>query len=254
MKKILLVGGVDNSGGAGILADKETLVTLEAGASAAITAITAQTDEKFHDSHAIPAGILKMQLNSIDSNEIGAIKIGMLPNSETVEVLAEFLDQHRSLPSVLDPVFSSSSGGELCSSHGIECLRSLLLPLVSLLTPNLSEAQHLADLPSADSQDLSSLSNAWLKLGAKAVLVKGGHLPGNICLDLLAQHGKKEVVFERPRIPDGVQVRGTGCRLATAIAWYLSQKKDFPEAVKHAGDFVHAYIQRQACGGKAFEK
>ena len=168
MNKILLVGGVDNSGGAGILADKETLVTLGSGAAVAVTAITVQSDDRFHDSHSVPAVILEKQLNSINLDEIGAIKIGMLPHSDSIEVLAEFLTECRTMPVVLDPVFSSSSGGELCSQNAFESLTSLLLPLVSLTTPNLSEALRLTDSQSEDSQDPVRLANECLSLGARA--------------------------------------------------------------------------------------
>jgi len=252
MNKILLVGGVDNSGGAGILADKETLVTLGSGAAVAVTAITVQSDDRFHDSHSVPAVILEKQLNSINLDEIGAIKIGMLPHSDSIEVLAEFLTECRTMPVVLDPVFSSSSGGELCSQNAFESLISLLLPLVSLTTPNLSEALRLTDSQSEDSQDPVRLANECLSLGVRAVLVKGGHLPGDHCVDVLARNGERELLFERPRISGGIRVRGTGCRLATAIAWCLSKEKGLPEAVKNAGDYVHGYIQRQSRRGKAF--
>ena len=248
MMQILLIGGSDNSGGAGVFADMETVYGLGAKPTFAITAITAQSDHLFFHNHTVPSKTLKAQLQATEMNQVGAIKIGMLPNKESIGVVSEFLSEHSEIPSVLDPVFTSSSGGTLSSYEGIASLGSQLFPLINIITPNILEACRLTKLGCVRKEDLETLAHACRKMGANAVLVKGGHLPGNHCVDFLLSKDRGNCFFERKRIPGGTEVRGTGCRLASAIAYHLAMGYNIMESVDRSRRYLSSYIEERVQG------
>lgn len=243
MPRILVIGGSDSSGGAGVFADLKTCHDLESEACAAITAVTAQSNHRQYHSHAMPAPTLRSQLHSVSPDEIDAIKIGMLPNLESIEVVGEFLEGFPSNRVVLDPVFSSSSGGSLSTVEGVAALDESLFHLVGLITPNLFEAERLIGQAGLEVASQTELALACLRLGSPAVLLKGGHYSGEECTDLLALDGGETFVFSRKRIPGGSQVRGTGCRLATAITCLLASERELREAVGEACRYLTAYIE-----------
>jgi len=226
-----------------VFADLKTCHDLESEACAAITAVTAQSDHRQYHSHAMPVPTLRSQLRSASPDEIDAIKIGMLPNLESIEVVGEFLEGFPPHRVVLDPVFSSSSGGSLSTLEGVAALDDSLFHLVGLITPNLFEAERLVGQAGLETAPQTELALACLRLGSPAVLLKGGHYSGEECTDLLALEGGETFVFSRKRIPGGSQVRGTGCRLATAITCLLASERELSEAVEEACRYLTAYIE-----------
>tara|TARA_B100002019_G_scaffold155370_1_gene133830 strand:+ start:2183 stop:2929 length:747 start_codon:yes stop_codon:yes gene_type:complete len=223
MTKILVIGGTDCSGGAGVSADIETITKLGGYCYLCVTAVTAQKKSFYHGSTSIESSMVKAQLECIGDQHFDAVKIGMLPNSETIKVVAAYLSQISCSKVVLDPVFKSSSGGALCSKESINLLKENLFPLVHILTPNLDEAGIIADVDSYDFKNIPRIAQRCLDFGAHAVLVKGGHSKEDICKDFLLSSTEKGVILEQDRVIGGTDVRGTGCRLASAIAFYIAK-------------------------------
>lgn len=240
---LLIIAGSDSSCGAGVAADLEAARACGARPLLAVTAVTAQTDETLLASHPVPPLALKAQLKAAERAEtdLHAVKIGMLPDRSSVEIVADFLERRRPPNVVLDPVLASSSGGHLASASGFETAKKRLFPLVDLLTPNLPEACRLTGLATASEEDLSLLARAVLKQGPAAVLLKGGHLDGP-CADLLLKADGEPRFFRRERFRPVVS-RGTGCRLATAAAAFLGMGENLEKAVERAGEYVQAYLK-----------
>lgn len=243
MHHVLIIGGSDSSCGAGISADIETLVNLGSHFYVCVTAVTAQKDIAFQKSLSVDASTIKAQLDSVHGNKIDAVKIGMLPNIETIKIVTEFLGKISCSKIVLDPVFKSSSGGILCSIESIQLLKKILLSHVTVLTPNLDEANILCSSEICDSENIYNLAEACINYGSESVLIKGGHSTDATCKDFLLNSNNKKFTFERERIAKGTEVRGTGCRLATAIAHFLALgNSNLERAVSNAGDYLHQYI------------
>ena len=249
MRRILVIGGSDSSGEAGIFADCKTCRDLDCEVSVAVTAVTAQNARKHYHSHVIPKQTLQSQLFALSDSRIDAVKIGMLPNLESIEVVRDFLIAQPFGSVVLDPVFASSSGGNLSTEEGIASLDNLLFPYVSLVTPNLFEAIRLVKQAGLKANSQAELASACLELGAIAALVKGGHYSGDECADLLATDNEKTFTFSRKRIPGGSDVRGTGCRLATAIACFQAKRNELKESVGLACEYLSGYISAQVDPG-----
>lgn len=241
---LLIIAGSDSSCGAGIAADLEAARACGARPLLAVSAVTAQTDESLLASHPVPPLVLEAQLKAAElaQTDLHAVKIGMLPNEAAVETVADFLERLRPPNIVLDPVLASSSGGPLASASSLETAKKRLFPLVDLLTPNLPEATHLTGLPAVSEEDLPLLAQKLHKQGPAAVLLKGGHLDGP-CADLLLKANAESRLFRRERLRPVVS-RGTGCRLATATAAFLSMGEDLEKAVERACDFVQTYLKR----------
>ncbi len=217
---LLLIGGMDSSGGAGILRDAATALDLGAATRVAVTAVTAQNDRGVLAIHPLPAHVVRAQIEAAKSTPIGAIKIGMLGTAETVSAVAESCHD---VPLVLDPVLRSTSGYDLLTQEGLAALFEILLPRTHLLTPNLPELAQLAayiGLPGAT--DEATIVRALLVRGCRAVFVKGGHAADqNTCEDRLYQSNGTFTRYTAPRIQTAL--RGTGCQLATALAIHLSR-------------------------------
>ena len=246
MNRILTIGGSDTSGGAGVQADIETINELGANTFNIITAVTAQSNENFYHSHPVPAKTLQAQLDSIDCSKIGAIKIGMLPNLGSVQIVKDFLMKTKPIKSVLDPVLKSTSGGPLSTQNGICSVISSLFSLATLITPNSMEAEFFTKITTSNKNDLIRQSQALLEMGPSAVLVKGGHLGTESSPDILAQKNKEVFVFDRKRIRQASNVRGTGCRLASAIAFYLASGIQIFESVEKGTEYLQGYLNTQA--------
>ena len=249
MPRILVIGGSDSSGGAGVFADVKTCHDLGCEVSVAVTAVTAQNSRKHYHSHVLPKHTLQSQLFALGDFGIDAVKIGMLPNLEAIEVVRDFLVDHSFGHVVLDPVFSSSSGGSLSTEEGIASLDTCLFPCVGLITPNLFEATRLVEQAGLQAGSQGELAAACLNLGANAVLLKGGHYSGEQCTDLLVTDEEQAYSFSRKRIPGGSKVRGTGCRLATAIACFQSKGHELKDSVGLACEYLSGYISAQVDPG-----
>jgi hydroxymethylpyrimidine/phosphomethylpyrimidine kinase len=239
--RVLVVAGSDSGGGAGIQADIKTVTALSGYAATAITALTAQDTFGVHDVFAVPPAFVRAQMRAVlDDIGADAIKTGMLGSAATVLAVCEELRVRVSIPLVVDPVMVAKGGSRLLDESALAALRARLIPLATLLTPNLPEAEALLDAPIPDAAAMEAAAMALLELGAKAVLLKGGHLPGEEVIDVLAT-ATGTVAFRAPRI-DTRNTHGTGCTLASAVATGLAQGMALPEAVARARAYVHAAI------------
>ncbi|MDO9432161.1 MAG: bifunctional hydroxymethylpyrimidine kinase/phosphomethylpyrimidine kinase [Pseudomonadota bacterium] len=244
--RVLIIAGSDSGGGAGIQADIKTVTMLGGYAATAITAITVQNTLGVTGVHPVPLEIVEGQARAVlDDIGADAIKTGMLGDIAMVETVARILDSARSTPAVVDPVMVAKGGSNLLAVSAVEAVRSLMIPRAGLLTPNAPEAEVLTGLPVLTTDDLRRAGDALLKLGAKAVLMKGGHVEGQTVVDVLMTPDG-ETTFEGERIHTR-HTHGTGCTLASACAAGLAQGLSLPEAVARAWAYVHEAM-RQAPG------
>lgn len=239
----LTIAGSDSGGGAGIQADIKTMSALGVFACSALTAITAQNTRDVTAIHAVPAPMVKAQLEAVlDDIEIGAIKIGMLGDSEIITQVANTLLAYQTIPVVLDPVMIAKSGDLLLPKSGVSAIKHQLFPLATLVTPNLPEAAEILGCTEAQSVDeMKQQAIAIQKLGAKNVLLKGGHLSSDVCVDiLLTEQGVQR--FEQTRITT-LNTHGTGCTLSSAIAAFLATQHPLDSAVRSAIQYVYTAIK-----------
>jgi hydroxymethylpyrimidine/phosphomethylpyrimidine kinase len=241
--RILTIAGSDSSGCAGIQADIKTATALGAYAMTAITAVTAQDTMGVNRAQLIPADLVRAQIVACLS-DIGAdaIKIGMLGSVEIASVVADTLRKHASkIPIVLDPVLASTSGTPLLDDAGVNVLREQLIPLATLVTPNIPEAEILTGVSHAGPLDIVRACESLLKMGAKAALVKGGHLKSQRLVDTLMTL-ERTSLFEGPLI-DTHHTHGTGCTYAMAIAVEIAGGLSLEDAVGRAHHYVRQAIE-----------
>ena len=246
--RVLTIAGSDSGGGAGIQADLKTFAALGCYGMSAITALTAQNTVGVRAIHGVPAAFLKEQIAAvIEDIGVDAVKIGMLHAPEIVEVVAWAIDHYQLQRVVLDPVMVATSGDALIRQETIASLVSELFPRATLVTPNLDEAALLLGRPVREVGDLDAACADLLGLGAKRVLLKGGHLGGDELTDLLARADQPQADWLRlsgPRIATR-NSHGTGCTLSSAIAAQLALGLELAEAVQAA----HAYIRGAIAAG-----
>jgi hydroxymethylpyrimidine/phosphomethylpyrimidine kinase len=233
--RVLTVAGSDSGGGAGIQADLKTMLALGVHGMSVVTAVTAQNSLGVQGYWELPPEAVAAQLASV-LGDIGvdAVKTGMLASAKLVETVVTGLDGVTA-PVVVDPVSVSKHGDPLLDADALDAIRSELLPVATLVTPNLPEAAALAGIRVNDESGLRRAADALLALGPRAVLVKGGHLAGD-AVDLLWD-GEHERVFRAPRY-DNRHTHGTGCTLASAIASRLALGDPLPDAVAAAKEYV----------------
>lgn len=236
MKTLLIIGGTDSSGGAGLTRDTAVAQDLGLHVMPVVTAVTAQTDQALQKLHLVPSDIVAAQITcAFDSTPPQAIKIGMLGSAEIAGTVAKTL-KRRNIPIVLDPVLKSSSGGTLFYGDDLRALMSVS----TLLTPNMDEAATLTSRPKANHLDEIKLqSERLIELGAQAVLIKGGHGGGNECVDHLFYKGM-HTSFSTPRLTRNK--RGTGCTLATAIACYLAAGESLDNACRLGKKYIQCWL------------
>ena len=244
MTAVLVIAGCDSSGGAGLTRDVCTLTQLDARALPVVTAVTAQSDARLHAVHVVPAELVRAQMAAAFTTcGIDAIKIGMLATAATVRAVAASLPA-TGPPVVLDPVLTSSSGGELLDRDGRAALCAMLLPRATLLTPNIPEAAALLGTRSArDEDERLRQAAALLALGARAVLLKGGHADGPEAADLLLTADAAPHWLRAPRSP--APRRGTGCALSAAIAAGLAAGLPLSAACEEAKQHVTQLLQQR---------
>src|SRR5262249_32199200 len=186
------IGGSDSSGGAGIQADLKTFAALGVYGASVITALTAQNTQGVRAIHDVPANFVAAQIDAVFSDlDIGAVKIGMLSQAAIIETVAQGLGRHRAENIVLDPVMVATSGDRLLAADAVEALRKLLIPRALVLTPNLPEAAALTGATTArNEQEMEIQAREMLALGARNVLIKGGHGDGDESIDLLIGQGE----------------------------------------------------------------
>ncbi|AVO50352.1 bifunctional hydroxymethylpyrimidine kinase/phosphomethylpyrimidine kinase [Melaminivora suipulveris] len=240
--RVLSIAGSDSGGGAGIQADLKTFAALGCYGMTAITAITAQNTQGVRAIHGVPPEMLRAQIDAV-ATDIGvdAVKIGMLHSPEVVRVVAEAIARHGLHNVVLDPVMVATSGDRLIAQETVGVLVRELFPLATLITPNLDEAGWLLGRTLDSEAQLADAADALLALGARAVLLKGGHLPGEQVVDLLALPGGVHERLAAARIATH-NGHGTGCTLSSAIAAYLALGETLPEAVRLARRYILSAI------------
>jgi hydroxymethylpyrimidine/phosphomethylpyrimidine kinase len=243
---VLTIAGSDSGGGAGIQADLKTFAALGCYGMSAITALTAQNTVGVQGIHAVPAAFLKSQLQSvIEDIGVDAVKIGMLHEPGVVEVVAWAIEHYHLQRVVLDPVMVATSGDRLIADATVNVLVDHLFPLATVITPNLDEAALLLGRPIAAVSDLSDAAHALLLQGAKAVLLKGGHLPGDQVVDVLARPDHADVVLASARVSSR-NTHGTGCTLSSAMAAHLALGETLESAVHSARAYILGAIQAGA--------
>lgn len=239
----MIIAGSDSGGGAGVQADIKTVTALGGYAATAITAVTVQNTLGVSDVHGIPAGVVAAQARAVlDDIGADAIKTGMLGEAGTVEAVAAILEGAPDVAAVIDPVMVAKGGAALIGDRAVEVLKRRLVPRAALLTPNAPEAEVLTGIAVASLEDQRRAAEALLKAGAKAVLMKGGHLPGARVIDLLVTPAG-ETAFEAERIATR-HTHGTGCTLASACAAGLAQGMPLEAAVARAWAYVQEAIAR----------
>jgi len=240
--RVLTIAGSDSGGGAGIQADLKTIAALGCYGMTAITAITAQNTLGVRAIHALPPELLAQQIDAVvEDIGVDAVKIGMLQDAGVVRVVAEAIRRHRFPHVVFDPVMVAASGDKLIAESTVDVLVRELFPLSTLITPNLDEARLLLRLDSISTEALDETTHLLHVLGAPAVLLKGGHLPGPVLTDVLRLPDGRIVRRETPRIPTR-NTHGTGCSLSSAIAAHLALGKPLEDAVGRGLDYVQAAL------------
>jgi hydroxymethylpyrimidine/phosphomethylpyrimidine kinase len=237
--RVLIIAGSDSGGGAGIQADIKTVTTLGAYAATAITALTAQNTIGVQGILPVSPDFVKRQIESVLS-DIGAdcIKTGMLLDHGVIEVAGETIEKTApAVPLVVDPVMIASTGARLLDPRALDALERRFIARATLVTPNAPEAEALTGQRIAGLDDMRRAADALLKAGAKAVMVKGGHVAGDTVRDLIVT-ADDSFILEAERI-DTHHTHGTGCTLASAIAAGLAQGLALRPAIERA----HAYVQ-----------
>ncbi len=248
--RLLIIAGSDSSGGAGIQADIKTADAFGVYAMTAITAVTVQNTKGVSAIQAVSPKLVRDQILAC-LNDIGvdAIKTGMLANAAIAKIVAEILAKHASgVPLVVDPVILSTSGAALLDKAGEEIIKEYLLPLATLVTPNIPETKRLTGIRGASRSDMRSAASRLRAMGAKAVLIKGGHSTRATIDDILVWEGGEEI-FAFPRIKTR-HTHGTGCTLASAIACGLAQGLSIPLAVGRAREYLQMAIEAAPGFGK----
>jgi len=238
----LTIAGSDSGGGAGIQADLKTFQAFGVFGTTALTAVTAQNTLGVQAIHPIPTDVVRAQIDSVAEDlRPGGVKSGMLATSELVQTVAEAIRAHDLRNYVMDPVMVATSGDRLLARDAEAALVTELIPLASLVTPNLHEARILTDLPVDTLDEMRGAAKALVEMGAGAALVKGGHLQEGEAVDLFWD-GTRELSWHRVRL-DTPHTHGTGCTLSAAVAAGLARGLPLPEAVDQAVDFVARAIQ-----------
>ena len=241
MRIALTIAGSDSGGGAGIQADLKTFHQFGVFGTSVITAVTAQNTVGVRDWAALPVALVRGQIDAVAEDlPPAAVKTGMLGSAELVLAVAESLARHRLPNYVLDPVMVATSGDRLLHADAEQLISRRLVPLATLVTPNLDETRILVGEDIATVEQMDRAARALLKMGAKGALVKGGHLEGDEVVDVFATEGELRR-FTRPKLPT-TSTHGTGCTLSAAVAAGLALDRPLARAVADALDFVHRAI------------
>lgn len=244
--RVLTIAGSDSGGGAGIQADLKTFAALGCYGMSAITALTAQNTVGVQGIHAVPAEFLKAQIQSVvEDIGVDAVKIGMLHAPGIVEVVAWAIDHYQLKNVVLDPVMVATSGDRLIANDTVQVLVHELFPRATVITPNLDEAALLLERRISNADALNNAAEDLLAMGAKSVLLKGGHLAGDEVVDVLLQSGIAPQRLASPRIASR-NVHGTGCTLSSAIAAHLALGHPLGDAVVLGRRFILEAIAKGA--------
>jgi len=239
--KAMTIAGSDSGGGAGIQADLKTFSALGVYGASSITAVTVQNTVGVFGVHEIPTEIIAGQIDAVLSDiNINCIKIGMLSSSTIIECVADSLLNHQVSWLVVDPVMVAKSGDSLLRKDALDALKSTLIPMASVITPNIPEAETLTGMTISNGTDVKECAKRIVELGAKAVVIKGGHLEGP-ATDVLYD-GYTFDEFTSPRIPSN-NTHGTGCTFASAITAGVAKDLTLVDSVAQAKEFVTEAIR-----------
>ncbi|MFJ7974258.1 bifunctional hydroxymethylpyrimidine kinase/phosphomethylpyrimidine kinase [Peribacillus sp. NPDC096379] len=241
MKTALTIAGSDSGGGAGIQADLKTFSAHHVFGMSVITAVTAQNTVEVRSIQTMSQEIIRDQISAVfDDIEVHAVKIGMLGSAETIETVAEMLDTYKPQYIVLDPVMIAKSGDQLLEEDAVEALKKRLLPMATLVTPNIPEAEMLAGITIQSKQDLYEACQIIEQLGAKAILLKGGHSAGDP--NDLFYDGTNYSWLNGERIHTK-NTHGTGCTLSSAIAANLANGLEIEDAIRQSKEYITQAIR-----------
>lgn len=244
--RLLSIAGSDSGGGAGIQADLKTFAALGCYGMTAITAITAQNTLGVTAIHSVPVAVLQAQMDAVVSDlGVDAVKIGMLHDVPVIRTVAAAVQRHGLSKLVLDPVMVTATGARLIEAAAQGELVQALFPLAQLITPNVDEAALLLGQELHGPEDLLPAAEQLLRLGARAVLLKGAHLAGDTVHDLLLEAGQAPLWMQGPRVATP-NLHGSGCTLSSAIAAHLGLGADLATAVQAGRDFVQQALQGSA--------
>lgn len=248
--KVLTIAGSDSGGGAGIQADIKAISAMGCYASSAITAVTVQNTLGVEAVHPIPLDILAEQIDAVLS-DIGAdaVKIGMLHSAEVVNVVADKMKKYEIRNVVLDPVMVSTSGHRLIEESAIEVLQSLLMPMARVITPNIPEAEILAGRKIESEKDFSEVAKLLSQNGSVSVLLKAGHLSGEMLVDYFYNAETDEMITLPSRRVETRNTHGTGCTLSSAFAAALARG----ETLTNAAYLAKRYIENAIISGARYE-
>lgn len=246
----LTIAGSDSGGGAGIQADLKAFAAHRVHGLSAIAALTAQNTRGVTAVHVPPLDFLQAQIDACFADfDIHAVKLGMLANAEVIHCVAAALEKYRPPHIVLDPVMVATSGAKLLQDSALNALRERLLPLATLVTPNMPEAELLVGQRISSADDAERAANALLELGANAVLLKGGHLQEGARVIDRYFDGVRSEEFIHARL--AVDAHGTGCTLASAIAAQLCNGLSLANACEAGIDYVARALQRGYLPGRS---
>ena len=249
--KVLIIAGSDSSGGAGIQADIKTVTALGSYAMTAVTAVTCQNTIGVKAINSIPVQNLQKQITMVlDDIGANAIKIGMLHNTNVIKCVYKILKNYKIKNIVLDPVMVAKGGSRLVNGKSIKFLKKLLIPLCDVITPNIPEAEVLTGYKISNERDMIKAAKKIINMGAKNVLLKGGHLKKKMIFDNLVSK-KKIKVFPKRKIKTK-HTHGTGCTLSSAIATCLSQNINIYKSCKISLKYVDKAISTAPGYGKGF--
>ena len=245
-RHVLVVGGSDSSGGAGLARDIETISSLGVRSCIAITAVTVQTHEAVRAIHPLQSSQVAHQMRAaLQANEVAAIKIGMLATARIIAAVVAVLRENPRISVVLDPVLASSSGKPLLAANAINVMKRDLMPLCRLVTPNLIELALLTSSELAvDDEDVLRQGKRLLAAGPQTLLLKGGHGKGTQSTDILLRSDQQPIRFDLPRLAGSM--RGTGCMLASAIAAHLATAQSLEDSVRKGKQFVFERLREQS--------
>ncbi|MDR2911107.1 MAG: bifunctional hydroxymethylpyrimidine kinase/phosphomethylpyrimidine kinase [Bacteroidales bacterium] len=238
----LTIAGSDSGGCAGIQADLKTFSSLGVFGTSVITAVTAQNTIEVRYVEVLSLEIIRKQLEAVsDDITVDAVKTGMLPSVEIIELVASVIDKYNFPVVIADPVMIATSGTRLVSQSVVAAFRNYMYNRITLITPNVSEAEALSGFKINSERDMYEAANILLEQGCNAVLIKGGHLKSHNSTDILFRANKEPVQFSVPRT-DSCNLHGTGCTFSSAIAAYIALGHDMENAIRLAKNYISSAI------------
>ena len=250
MKKVLTIAGSDCSGGAGIQADLKTFSALGVFGMSVIVSVVAENTSRVIDIQDISPDMIKKQIDAVfEDIDVDAVKIGMLSTPQCMEAVAEKLKQYKPHNVVIDPVMYAKNGSPLMQPTSIDTLIKSIIPLADVLTPNIPEAEKIADMEIKSHNDMENAAKKIQSMGCKAVIIKGGHAVGD-ATDILYD-GNKMYYYKASRI-DTKNTHGTGCTFSSAIGAYLGKGLGVENAVSKAKEYVTTAITHSLPIGKGY--